>query len=138
MSKGFTLIELLIVILIIGIIIAAVLVGIDPVDKINSANDAKVQTDIETLASAFENNAIAFGAIYSSNPSFLLSTGELRSLPIPPSGYCSGAYQFGPGGPSQFVWCNLKSKKYAATPYWYWCSATGATSAVASIPATCP
>lgn len=138
MSKGFTLIELLVTIILIALIIAAVIVGIDPVDKINSSNDAKVITNVAILASAFENNATVNNGNYSDNLDFLVAVGEIKSIPVPPDGYCDGAYKFGAGGVSQTVWCNLKSKKYSATPYWYWCSITGESHAVSTIPATCP
>lgn len=43
-QKAFTLVELLIVIAIIGILAVAVLIGLDPVEQVNRANDVKLVT----------------------------------------------------------------------------------------------
>lgn len=51
-SKGFTLIELLIVIAILGVLAAAVLVAINPAQKINSAKNARVRSDIAAFGAA--------------------------------------------------------------------------------------
>jgi prepilin-type N-terminal cleavage/methylation domain-containing protein len=51
-SKGFTLIELLIVIAILGILGGGIVVAIDPISKINSANLAKA----ETFAASLQNS----------------------------------------------------------------------------------
>ena len=53
-KKGFTLIELLITIAIIGILSAAVLVGLNPAQKIKQANDAKVKSDVGQVATALQ------------------------------------------------------------------------------------
>lgn len=135
-KKGFTLIELLVVIAILGIIMAAVVAGIDPIDKINAANDAKVQADIGAIGTAFEANATVNGT-YAANEAALITSGDLKITLTPPTGYCGGAYTVGAGGTSQYTSCTLKSKKYAATPLWIWCSSTGKASAqIASY--TCP
>lgn len=124
--KGFTLIELLVVIAILGIIIAAVVAGINPVDKINAANDAKVQADIGTIATAFEINTTLNGGIYASDQVVLKNSGDLKDVIAPPFGY---TYNYGVGGTSQFIWSTLKSQKYSLTPKWTWCSSTGVASA---------
>jgi prepilin-type N-terminal cleavage/methylation domain-containing protein len=137
LRKGFTLIELLIVIAILGIIMAAVVAGIDPVDKINAANDAKVQADIGAIGTAFEANATGNNGTYAANQAALQTSGDLKVVLTPPTGYCGGAYTVGAGGVSQYSSCTLKSKKYTATPLWVWCSSTGKASAqVAGY--TCP
>ena len=51
-KKGFTLIELLIAIAILGIIAAITMAAINPVQKLNQANDAKVKADIGSIATA--------------------------------------------------------------------------------------
>ncbi|KKQ41460.1 MAG: hypothetical protein US59_C0031G0001, partial [Candidatus Levybacteria bacterium GW2011_GWB1_37_8] len=43
-GKGFTLIELLIIVAVLGILAAGIIVVIDPLAKINSANLAKTET----------------------------------------------------------------------------------------------
>ena len=145
LMKGFTLIELLVVIAILGIIMAAVVAGIDPVDKINAANDAKVQADIGAIATAFEANTTTNNGIYKATQALLVTDGDLKIALTPPTGYCGGTYTVGAGGASQFVSCytagppasGLKSKKYSATPKWIWCSSTGVASAQAA-GYTCP
>ena len=52
LNEGFTLIELLVVIAILAIIMAVVIVGINPADKINAANDSKVMSDVAAVGSA--------------------------------------------------------------------------------------
>ena len=136
-SKGFTLIELLVVIAILGIIMAAVVAGIDPIDKIRAANDAKVQADIGALGTAFEANAVFGLGVYAANQAALITSGDLKITLTPPTGYCGGTYSVGAGGASQFVSCTLQSKKYTATPKWIWCSSTGRASAQISS-YTCP
>jgi len=48
-SKGFTLIELLIVIAIIGILAAALLVALNPAQRIAASQNARVKSDIASL-----------------------------------------------------------------------------------------
>ena len=144
-SRGFTLIELLVVIAILGIIMAAVVAGIDPVDKINAANDAKVQADIGAIGTAFEANVVMNGGLYALTQAELVTDGDLKIPLTPPATYCGGSYTVGAGGATQFVSCytagppasGLKSKKYLATPKWIWCSSTGRASAQAAA-YTCP
>jgi prepilin-type N-terminal cleavage/methylation domain-containing protein len=51
---GFTLIELLITIAIIGILSAAVLVGLNPAQKMKQAGDSKVKSDVGQAATALQ------------------------------------------------------------------------------------
>jgi prepilin-type N-terminal cleavage/methylation domain-containing protein len=140
--KGFTLIELLVVIAILGIIIAAVVAGIDPIDKINAANDAKVQADIGAIGTAFEANATMNSGTYATGLAALVTSGDLKATLTPPSGYianygivCTGTCS------TQGVYGNLKSKKYtggATTTgfYWKWCSVNGVVGSSTST--SCP
>lgn len=96
--KAFTLIELLVVIAVLGVLAAGVLIAIDPVDKINSANDAKAQTDVATLANAAEAYAVsnnnfypgdsitaAAASTYAGTTVELVAAGELKIAPAPPT-----------------------------------------------------
>lgn len=135
--KGFTLIELLIVIAILGILAAATLAVLDPVDKIRAGNDSKVQSDITTIAKAAEAYAVANDGDYPTSIADLVASNDLRSTPRPPGGY--SAYQFTGGGNNDFVVSGeLKSEKYTATPVFKYSSAEGKSCARANRTAACP
>jgi type IV pilus assembly protein PilE len=140
-NKGFTLIELLIVIAILGIIIAAVIAGIDPVDKINAANDAKVQADIGAVGTAMEAYAALNNGSYATSLGALTSSGDLKVVLTPPttnySAYSSTLGCTTAPCTSQSVWSQQKSKRYTASPFWMWCSTTGHSAATAAT-TTCP
>jgi prepilin-type N-terminal cleavage/methylation domain-containing protein len=145
-QKGFTLIELLIVIAILGILAAGVLVAIDPVDKINAANDAKVQSDIGVQASASEAYAAAHSGFYPASAADLSTAGELKTTPVAPTGY---TYTFvsapasctaGTTCTSVVITSTLKSKKYTgvSTPFQRYESSTGKTCQVLTATTVCP
>src|SRR3990167_6496086 len=148
LQKGFTLIELLIVIAILSILGVAVLVGINPVDKIRSANDAKVINDIGTIAGATESYAATHDGIYPSSIKDLVDSGELKTEPIPPAGYNSPTYKYNfiqiidpcdTNCSGAIVWMSLKSQKYKAAPKHVWDSQTGKTCDLAdNVPIACP
>lgn len=142
MRKGFTLIELLVVIAVLAVLAAGVFVAIDPVDKINAANDAKVQNDIGQIAQAMEAYAVSNNGNYATSLTVLTASGDLKVAPVPPTGYTStNAYllENTTGTPTaQEVHAPLKSKKYTATAsFWGWCSSTGKAGTVTSA-ANCP
>lgn len=138
--RGFTLIELLIVMAIIGILAAVVLVGIDPVDKINAANDTKVQRDINALANAMESYAAINNGTYATTQAQLVTNGDLKAQLTAPAGYT--AYTL-VGGVTGEAHGQVKSKRFVnatpSTPSWAWCSSSGRAGAVASMAnGTCP
>lgn len=108
-NSGFTLVELIVVIAIISILAVAVLVAIDPIDKINAGNDTKVQNNVRSIY----DGAIRF---YSANNQFplsiaaLVSSGELKSEPLPPSGYSPSPYRYVVSGTDISVCGQVKSK----------------------------
>ena len=141
LKKGFTLIELLIVIAILGVLSVAVLVGINPVDKINAANDSTVQTAISQIANAVESNAVSNSGLYATATDWttlqtaLTTSGDLKQAIALPTGYTITASSTG-AGPAK-VGVNLKSIKYSATPFWVWCNTSGKAGPVAAV-TTCP
>lgn len=149
LSSGFTLIELLIVIAVIGVLAAGVLVVVDPIDKIAAANDAKVQNDISGMGRATEAYATVHLGFYPATLAQLVTAGELKQVPVAPSGYSAYAVVSVPAGCTGGVTCTainitgqLKSKKYTqavpATPFWRFESDTGKSCAVATAGTSCP
>ncbi|MFH0863908.1 MAG: type II secretion system protein [Candidatus Gottesmanbacteria bacterium] len=132
MKKGFTLIELLVVIAVLAVLAAGIFVALDPIDKINAANDAKVQSDIGQIAQAMEAYATVQTGTYATSQEQLVTNGDLKMTFVPPGG---GAYSLsaGSGTPlSQKTWGSLKSKRYTSAGYsvWMWCSSTGKAGSV--------
>ena len=125
-----------------GILAAVVLTAIDPVDKVNSANDAKVNRDIASISSAAEAYAASNNGAFPTAAE-LVSSGEMRSVPQPPSGYnCAANYGYTvttTAGVSNFTLvCQQKAKKVSTTPYRRYESATGKTCNVATATTPCP
>ncbi len=139
MRKGFTLIELLVVIAVLAVLAAGIFVALDPLDKINAANDAKVQNDVGQISQAMEAYATTNQGTYPVALGSLVSNGDLKIVPTNPGGYI--AYSIDAGGATQKVIGQLKSKRYtgAATPsiYWLWCSTTGKAGPVSAV-SQCP
>lgn len=128
-SKGFTLIELLIVIAILGVLAAGLLVAIDPIEKINQANDSKVQNDIGAIGRAGEAFATVNGGTYPTTQAQLVTAGELkRELTKPTASY--GDYTISANGPCG----DLLSKRYSGTPHWTYNWTNGTSGAVAACP----
>lgn len=140
---GFTLIELLVVIAIVGILMAVVIIGINPIDKINQANDSKVMSDVGTVGSALEAYATLNTGSYPDNTdkvSGLVASGDLKLAPVAATGYtytytalpvaCTTA---GKTCTSACYSGTLKAAKYTATPFWkYATSATTGGTALAT------
>ncbi|MBI2613169.1 MAG: type II secretion system protein [Candidatus Levybacteria bacterium] len=145
--RGFTLIELLIVIAILGVLAAGILVAIDPIDKINQANDAKVQNDVSGIGRASEAYATTHNGFYPSILNDLFTAGELKRVPAPPTGYIPTSYGFlttpspctaGTDCTRVIVGSQLKSKRFTATPYWNYDTSTGKSCAAAAVATGCP
>lgn len=139
-SSGFTLIELLIALAVIGVLATLVFVGLDPADKINAANDSKVQTDINAIAKSMEAYAVNNSNTYpmATPPSdvqlTLAAAGELKVTLAPPANYdcapqggAQNAYWFPGTGTAGEVVCAMRSKKYtgAGNVWWKWCASNG-------------
>ncbi len=149
-SKGFTLIELLIVIAILGVLAAGILVAIDPIDKINQANDSKVQNDVSAMGRAAEAYATTHNGFYPFAVGNLTSSGELKRIPAPPTGYTPTAYGFAvppactaeldSDCTSVIIGSQLKSKRFtsASTSFWNYDTNTGKSCAAAAVAAGCP
>ncbi len=85
-THGFTLIELLVVIAVIGVLAAGVFTAINPLKRIQQANDAKIKNDIGQIAQAEQ-------AYFTTNQSYtvlvadLVTSKDLKVEPkIPPAG----------------------------------------------------
>lgn len=148
-SKGFTLIELLIVIAILGILAGGLLVAIDPVDKTNAANDARVQSNIDSISRAAESYAVQRNGFFPAATTDLTTSGELRAVPTAPGGYSAYVYTPTPAGCTAGTTCTsfivtgqLKSKRFVnatpSTPVWRYESTSGKSCAVATVTTACP
>lgn len=105
-KKGFTLIELLIVIAILGVLAAAVLVAINPAERLAEAKDSQRITAIGQLGNAMQVYATIHGGLYPApisgwQTNLLVSSGEIKnaisvqpasviSCPGPSGGYKEG------------------------------------------------
>ena len=141
MKKGFTLIELLIVIAILGVLAAGVVAAINPLERINQANDSNAMGVIGTMANATEAYAVTNKGSYpvaadaATLQTTLMTNGDLKTAVSVPAGYTltGSSTAIGPAKIS----ISIKSTKYTATPFYAWCSSSGKTGYVA-LATTCP
>lgn len=141
-SKGFTLIELLVVIAVLGVLAAAVVAAINPVQKIDSAKNANIKSDISQIANALQ--AYYTARSTPSYPAALidLTPNELKTVPTPPGG---GSYEYTitPAACTTAgnTCTNIALSEPIAgstTDVWCWRSSTGIASQVATASCTAP
>ena len=144
-NKGFTLVELLVVIAIVSILAAAVIIGIDPTDKINAANDSKVQNDIAAIATGGVTYSTGKNGFFAAAVSDLVTAGDLKFSPSAPGGYSAYAYTAAPAACTAGTTCTsftitgqLKAKKWGTNLVQKFESATGKTCQVATTATACP
>ena len=102
-KKGFTLLELLLVIAIIAILAGLIIFNLNPAQRLNDSNDAKVRSDVEAIASAMAlyitdkqgrhtslgdlSTARSVGNTLTKLRAEVVTGGYMSSLPKAPSGY---------------------------------------------------
>lgn len=97
-QKGFTLIELLIVIGILGILAAAILVALNPLEQFARGRDSGRVTTIDQLGHAVNSYFTSQNSVYPAQGAAWLTTiqtaGEIKALPSNPTagGYTTGCY----------------------------------------------
>ncbi len=96
LQSGFTLIELLIVIAVLGVIASATLAAIDPIDKINAGNDARVKSDVSQVVRGIQAYVTANGSIPADLAAATIGS-EVKALPVSPYTITcnSGAVEYG-------------------------------------------
>lgn len=82
-TRGFTLIELLVVIAVLGVLAAGVFVAINPLKRINQANDAKIKSDIGQIANASQAYFVT-KLSYPKTVKQLVDSDDLRTEPKQP------------------------------------------------------
>ena len=93
-QKGFTLIELLVVIAVLGVLAAGVLTAINPLKRINQAKDSQVKSDVGQLVQALQ-ASYTQNQLYPASTGALQASGDLKSIPVPPTGGFGGLSAYG-------------------------------------------
>ncbi len=97
-QKGFTLIELLIVIGILGVLAAAILIALNPLEQFARGRDAGRLTTVDQLGDAVSSYSTAQNAVFPPQGATWLTTlqtaAELKSMPSNPTaaGYTTGCF----------------------------------------------
>lgn len=132
MKKGFTLIELLIVIAVLGILAAVTVTAINPVRRLNQANDSKVKNDVGEIAGAME-AYFTTTTYYPTAQADLVTSQDLKVALTAPTGYAAYVISAIPAGcttaagtcTAVSVRGQLKAPAVATNVAWCWRSATG-------------
>ena len=135
LSKGrkilvYILVSFLPIIVIGGILAAAILVGVNPAKRQNQAKDSARKSDIGQIATALEAYQYSSGKFPQSLVD-LVTTGDLRTVPIDPRG---GQYVYtaSPDGSSSVVYANLEAGVNSSLAVWCWRSTTHRATEVTS------
>lgn len=108
-NSGFTLVELLIVIAVIGLLAAALLVAIDPIDKIKQGRDTKVINDVRSIYDGAIRVYTQQEGVWPADIDEISTVyGELKDTPTQPSGYAQ--YQIATGVDDIVAWGEVQSK----------------------------
>ena len=149
LKKGFTLVELLVVMGILAVLAGALVVLLDPSERLKLATDTKAIADATQVTGALQSYAAQAGGIYyfSGGSSWdnmttrLKTDGFLTVAPTVQGNYAFNYYVDATGANAKVV-TNLTSKKNGGTTgCWCWSSAVGTASVKSSCNATattCP
>jgi prepilin-type N-terminal cleavage/methylation domain-containing protein len=164
-QEAFTLVEVLVSIAVLAIIVAIVIVSVNPVKRINAAKDTTTKTDVGQIVNALQRH-------YSNTEKYTypqkleeLQGNELKTVPKQQTGAydCSGnpttaeaqeyCYAVNPEGTAAALWgttwgeAEIPATASAGTTptttttrayYWCWDSATGSYRSLTDAPATVP
>lgn len=135
--RGFTLIELLVVMAVLAVLAAGVITAINPGKRLRQANDTKIRNDIGQIATALQAFYTTNTGSYPTATSDLVTSGDLKQVPTPPSGsgtsytYSRTPGTCAPGGATPctevVVYASLQDP-VTASNVWCWRSATGQAS----------
>jgi len=124
-NKGFTLIELLVVIAVLGVLAGGVLATINPLKRINQANDVRIQSDIGQIVQALQAYYTANRGVYPATLAALTTTQDIKVIPVPPGGVGTYTYAVGTGNAEAAVSFRFQDQPTSGTLLWCWRSVTG-------------
>lgn len=149
LRKGFTLVELLVVMGVLAVLAGALVVLLDPAERVKLATDTKAIADATQVTGAMQSYTAQNGGNYYNSTSWasltnqLVSDGFLSVAPTPQTNYSFGYYSTGTTVAKVAV--TLTSKKYkgaATSGCWCYSSALGTSSNYAgtctATPNACP
>lgn len=149
-SKAFTLIELLVVIAVLGVLAAGVLTAINPLRRIQQANDARRKNDIGQIAQAMQAYNVASanngGAVYYPSAISDLVPNDLKLEPKDPTTGASYSIVVSPANCTTAaktctniaIYATLQAPDVAANVAFCWRSSTNTTTATTVALCTAP